>query len=176
LSERDLEELRPRVVAARVTRMGERRLVTVPWGAEAVRSSDSAGSPASTTRVVVAMDARGQIAVACYEAPSGGLSIEALDLVAPPLAAPVLRGQTRVRPGEPRGAAAPIALMEGGGVLDLGAGASGEGDAEKTLGDWLRAYEEGRSSVAPAPPPMGVLSVALVGRESKVLGRAREAG
>jgi gamma-glutamyltranspeptidase/glutathione hydrolase len=176
LSERDLEDLRPRVVEARVTRALEARLVTVPWGAEAVRTVGAEGLPATTTRVVVAMDAHGQIAVACYEAASEGLPIEALGLTAPAFAVPVRRGQTRVPPGEPCLAAAPIALKEWNGALDLGAGASGEPDAEKTLGDWLRAYEEGRASLLPVPPPPGIFSVAHVGRESKILGAARDVG
>jgi gamma-glutamyltranspeptidase/glutathione hydrolase len=169
LSERDLEDLRPRVIEARVTRVGDGRLVTVPWGAEAVRSADAEVLPAEATHVVMAMDAHGQIAVACYEVANDGLLVEALELVAPAFAAPVRRGQTRVRPGEPRLAAAPIALQEWQGALDLGAGASGGAAAEKTLGDWLRSYEERRATLAPAPPPLGLFSVARVGRESKVV-------
>jgi hypothetical protein len=177
LSVRDLEDLRPRVVAARVTRVGEARLVTVPWSAEVVRSADAAGLGGGATRIVVAMDAHGQIAVACYEVADTGLSIEALDLVGPPFATPVRRGQTRVPAGEPRPAAAPIALREREGALDLGAGAGEAPDAEKTLGDWLRAYDEARTTLASAPPPVGLFSVARVGRESKVLGNvARAAG
>jgi hypothetical protein len=175
LSERDLEDLRPRVVSGRATRAGERRLVTVPWGAEAVRTVGAEGLLGQDTHVVVAMDARGQIAVACYEAASDGLRIEALDLVAPAFAAPVRRGQTRVRPGEPCIAAAPIALNEWSGALDMGAGVGRQLDAEKTLGDWLRAYEERRADLAPAAPPTGLLSVARVGRESKVLGGGESA-
>jgi gamma-glutamyltranspeptidase/glutathione hydrolase len=171
LSERDLEDLRPRVLAARITRVGEARLVTVPWSAEAVRSADVAGLGAGSTRVVVAMDAHGQIAVACYEIAEGGLLVEGLDLVAPAFAAPVRRGQTRVPPGEPRPAAAPIALREREGALDLGAGAGGAPDAERTLGDWLRAYDEAQVTLASVPPPVGLFSVARVGRESKVLGK-----
>ncbi len=169
LSERDLEDLRPRVLEARVTRAGEGRLVTVPWGAEAVRTAGTVGLPTTSTHVVVAMDAHGQIAIACYEAASDGLRIEALDLVAPAFAAPVRRGQTRVRPGEPRLASAPIALQEADGSLELGAGAGKEGDAEQTLGDWLRAYAERRLDPTPALPPAGLLSVARVGREFRVL-------
>jgi hypothetical protein len=176
LSARDLEELRPRVVSASLTRVGGGRLVTVPWGAEAVRHVEGVGLPASTTCVVIATDAGGQIAAACYEAGTEGLAIDALDLIAPPFASPVRRGQTRVRPGEPCPAAAPIALTDGLQVLGAGVGCAA--DAERLLGEWLRAYDAGglpfRGKGPPVPPH--VVVVARVGRESRVLGGAgREA-
>jgi gamma-glutamyltranspeptidase/glutathione hydrolase len=61
--------------------------------------------------LLAASDARGLVAVACYEAPERGLHIEALDLVAPLVAEPVRRGIPRVRPGEPLEAPCPLALL-----------------------------------------------------------------
>jgi len=177
LSERDLEELRPRVVAASLTSLGEARLVTVPWGGEAVRGAEKGWLSASTTQIVVAMDADGQMAIACYEAAIEGLSIQALDLVAPAFASPVRRGQTRVRAGEPCPAAAPIALKDGSS--GVGAGAGGHPDAEKTLGDWLRSHDVGGLPLTEErmPMPPHVVAVARVGREARVLGGAgREDG
>ena len=160
LSERDLEELRPAVVRAESSRLEGGRLATVPWGAEPVRAAVTAldpvgarGEPASlpsrVVRIVAAVDARGQFAIACYEVAERGLAIEALDLVAPLLAFPVLRGRTRVPPGFPCAAAAPIALREDDGALGLAAGVGGEDDAEGTLGSWLASGDVAKAHAAP---------------------------
>lgn len=156
LSARDLEELRPAVVRAEVTRLENARVATVPWGAEPVRGAPSAESgappPSRVTRIIAAVDARGQFAVACYEVAETGLAVEALDLVAPLVAFPVLRGRTRVPPGFACPAAAPIALWEDDGMLTLAAGLGATDRAEETLGAWLTA-RGGRSKAAGEAPP-----------------------
>jgi len=171
LSERDLEELRPTVVRAGTLERGTQRLVTVPWGAESVRSGTKPGLDASRTRVVAATDARGQLAVACYEVTEEGLRVEALDLVLPLVAVPVLRGKTRVPPGMPCPAAAPIALSEVDGVLDLAAGVTRDTDGEAILAAWLgqiRSVEGFRDLEAPE----GAVATLRTGRGVKVLGGA----
>jgi hypothetical protein len=52
----------------------------------------------------------------------------------------VLRGTTRVRPGEPCPAASPIALLEAGGALEAAVGSSGHGTAalEAVISAFLR--------------------------------------
>jgi gamma-glutamyltranspeptidase/glutathione hydrolase len=140
LSQRDLEELRPAVVRAESTEIHGRRVSTVPWGAEAIRGRPEPGAPATTTRgtrIVVAVDRRGQFAIACYEVADAGLAIEALDLVAPLVADPVLRGRTRTPPGSACAAPAPIALREDDGALVLAAGVGESDAAEATLVAWL---------------------------------------
>jgi hypothetical protein len=167
LSARDLEELRPAVVRAESTRSEGGRLATVPWGGEAVRGASHAEAPPSrVTRIVAAVDARGQFAVACYEVASAGLAIEALDLVAPLVAFPVLRGRTRVPPGFACAAAAPIALREDDGALVLAAGVGEVDDAEATLGGWL-AGTDGKT--VDREPPSGLVAIARIGAGVKAL-------
>jgi Gamma-glutamyltranspeptidase len=151
LSERDLEELRPAVARAERTRLEGGRLATVPWGGVGVRGLARipgdvpdvlAASPGSAvTRIVAAVDGRARFAIACYEVAPRGLAIEALDLVAPFFASPVLRGRTRVPPAFPCLSPAPIALVEEEGALTLAAGLGGEDEAEAELGRWLAAFD-----------------------------------
>jgi hypothetical protein len=173
LSERDLEELRPRVVRAETTEVRERRIVTVPWGSAAVRDPTEPALEGNRARVVVAADARGQFAIACYEVASEGLPIDALDLVAPLVAVPVLRGKTRVPPGMACAATAPIALGEVSGVLDLGAGVGAEDDAEKILGAWLRVARSEDGGLLDSEASPDVVALARVGKGIKVLARTR---
>jgi hypothetical protein len=49
----------------------------------------------------------------------------------------VLRGQPRVRPGEPRPAAAPLAVALWGGILELAVAVVGARDGERILRTWL---------------------------------------
>jgi hypothetical protein len=161
LSERDLEEVRPKVVRATTTQTGLRRVVTVPWGGDAVREERNPTVDAGRTRIVAAADARGQVAIACYEVAEEGLAVEALDLVFPLVASAVLRGRTRVPPGTPCPSSAPIALGETEGLVDLAAGAGGHAEGEKALGGWLAAPE--------SEVPAGVLALVRVGRGVKVL-------
>jgi hypothetical protein len=144
LSERDLEELRPTVATCKATSMGDRQVVTVPWAALAVKETTESAVDGRGVRVVLCIDRRGLWAVACYEVSSEGLEIVELGLVAPPNAAPVMRGEARVRPGTPRTASAPIALVvEPGGAPTLGAGIEREREAEPMLGEWLVARTSG---------------------------------
>ena len=171
LTAKDLEELRPVVAACKVVTEGSRRTATVPWGGAAVRASVAEVLDGHCTRIVAAVDRHGLIAVAVYEQPLDGLAIAELDLLAPFSAAPVLRGQARVRPGTPRQAAAPIALGEASGVLELGAGMGGERDAERVLHEWLHAHISGGVAVAP-PGHIGrrVIGVLRAGNHVRAIG------
>jgi hypothetical protein len=168
LSARDLEELRPAVVRAESSLLREDgRLATVPWGGSAVRGAGkSAEAPSRLTRIVAAVDARGQFAVACYEVAERGLAVDALDLVAPLVAFPVLRGRTRVPPGFACAAAAPIALREDDGMLALAAGLGGRENGEEILGAWLAA-SEGKPGEREAPE--GLVALERVGSGVKAI-------
>jgi hypothetical protein len=169
LSERDLEELRPVVTRAMTTEVGSAAIVTVPFGAEEVRAGGSGGGPLETTntRVIAAADARGQMAVACYEALEEGILIEPLDVVLPLLATPVLRGRTRVRPGIACPSAAPIALGRSEGIVDLAVGVAGVPGGEASLGDWLRtSRSSGGLGAKRRDGPVGLAGVARTERES----------
>jgi hypothetical protein len=152
LGRADLEAARPVMAACAARATGERRVLRAPW------ADDSA--PSASVHVVVATDARGLVAVACYEAPLDGVPIPDLGLVAPAFAAPVTRGEPRVRPGEPRPAACPIALAELDSVVDVAAGASGA-DAAAALDAFLSAFGRGEPlDVALAASPTGLRGVA----------------
>jgi hypothetical protein len=132
LTRDDLEAVRPAVVSCDELRLPNGAFV-VPWRTQ---SAD-----ASETHVVAAADGRGLVAVACYEAPIEGLAVPHLGLVAPPSAAPVMRGETRVPPGEVRPSAAPIALRAGGGVVDLALGVACSPEGEALLTAVLAALD-----------------------------------
>src|SRR5205823_8265320 len=58
-------------------------------------------APHGELHAVCAADRRGGIAVACYEIARDGFAIEALGVIAPLRAEPVMRGVRRVEPGSP---------------------------------------------------------------------------
>lgn len=92
-----------------------RRVARVPW-------SDGV-EPSESTEIVAAVDGRGRLAIAVYEAPAAEDAVRVSDeIYAPRAASPVLRGETRVRPGVARSAPAPIVLLEQAGVLEAAAG------------------------------------------------------
>jgi gamma-glutamyltranspeptidase/glutathione hydrolase len=126
LTRDDLTTAVPRVVRLDPRTLPPSGLVLAPWATER-------GIDASLTQVIAAVDARGVVAIACYEAPVAGVAIQALGVVAPYGAAPVLRGKPRVAPGEPRPAAAPIALRHRPDGVDLALGVAAHADAELSL-------------------------------------------
>jgi gamma-glutamyltranspeptidase/glutathione hydrolase len=131
----DLSSVVPAVVPCHPEGRGGDGVVTVPWRLGAAANS-------SSTHVVAACDGNGLVSVACYEAPSDGLAIPALGVIAPPLAAPVLRGSPRVRPGDVRPAAAPIALRIRGGLVDLAFGIGVARAAEEALDEIVRSLRD----------------------------------
>ncbi len=97
-----------------------------PWASEdldgSATSEDGATSDLSARRpqlssvdsllmVLAAVDNRGVFAGAAYEWTTNGIAIDGLDLEAPACAIPVMRGITRMSPGCPIPAAAPIAIQ-----------------------------------------------------------------
>jgi hypothetical protein len=126
LTPEDLAAVRPAVIRCDERALGPSGALTVPWRGPAEN--------ASFTHVVAAIDGRGLAVVACYEvAVDGGVAVPALGLHAPRSAEPVLRGQTRVAPGEPRIAAAPIALRALRGIVDLALGVAAAADGSAAL-------------------------------------------
>jgi gamma-glutamyltranspeptidase/glutathione hydrolase len=112
-----------------------RMIIELPW------SNDDEGIPippagvvaVATTRAVAAVDRFGAFAIACWDEGVEGLTIAELGLRAPFFAEPVLRGATRVRPGDARPAAAPIALVGTDAGPELAFAAFGAGDAYDVL-------------------------------------------
>lgn len=92
----------------------------VPWY-EPVAPLD----PHTVVHVVAAGDARGRFVVACYEEARDGIVMDSLDLVMPRLAAPVRRGETRIRPGSVRPTSAPIVMGAKDGSIHVAMGRPG---------------------------------------------------
>ena len=125
LTDDDLAAVRPGVVTCEERSLAPSGILRVPWREAA---------PGSTvTHVVAAADGRGLVAIACYEVPVDGVPIPSLGLVAPAFASPVLRGEMRVPPGEPRPASAPIALRVRRGVVDVAIGLAEAQGGEASL-------------------------------------------
>jgi hypothetical protein len=159
LTREDLSSVLPAVVQCHEREGSSAGVVTVPW-------RDAQGD-SSWTQVVAACDGKGLAAVACYEARLDGLPIPALGVVAPPLAAPVLRGAARVRPGEPRPASAPVALRLKAGSIDLVIGIAEASDAEESLEEMILVLVD---MLAPAGAPLRASQGRLV-----AIGRSRDA-
>jgi hypothetical protein len=155
LTRKDLVSVRPAIVACDARSLGPSGVLMVPW-------KDGVLHDASSTHVVAAIDARGLVAIACYEEPLDGLAVPALGLAAPAFATPVMRGETRVRPGEPRPAAAPIALRAPRGIADLAVGLGQTPDAETSLEVIVRALGDERANdfVLESPPNGRVVAIA----------------
>ncbi len=165
LTEEDLSRVRPIAAPCAVHVLGDRRFGTTPWGATAVRdASDAAAVSGNVSQIIAVSDANGLVAIACYEAPGEGVAVPELGLVAPFGAAPVLRGEARVPPGDPRPAAAPIAMSELAGVLDVAVGIAHAEAAERSLAAILVALSQVASvlELRAAPPAQGGRTVGLV--------------
>jgi gamma-glutamyltranspeptidase/glutathione hydrolase len=118
-----------------------RLVIELPW------SNDEGGMPiapagvvqVATTRAVAAVDRFGAFAIACWDEGVDGLTIAELGLRAPFFAEPVLRGATRVRPGDARPAAAPVALVGTDAGPEFAFAAFGAGDAYDVLRGAIRS-------------------------------------
>jgi gamma-glutamyltranspeptidase/glutathione hydrolase len=117
----DLEAVRPELLSVTEKALHPAGWLRTPWGTEDV--------DASHVHVVAAADGHGLVCIACYESAAEGLAIAELGLLAPASAEPVMRGRPRVRPGEPRLAAAPMAIRTRRGIADLAVGLAGGADA-----------------------------------------------
>jgi gamma-glutamyltranspeptidase/glutathione hydrolase len=101
--------------AAVSAELGGSSWLVAPWSMEAAGTPPGDGS-LGTGHAVCAVDVRGMFAALTYRRVMNGVGVEELELEAPPIAVPVLRGVTRVAPGAPIPAPAPIAMRVEGGV------------------------------------------------------------
>ena len=160
----DLAQVRPTAQDCAVERRGARSAALAPFRPSAEEAQVLRQRPSVATHVVAAADGRGRVAIACYERSEEGVPIAALELLAPRTAAPVRRGETRVRPGEPRPAPSPVALLASDGVLGAAAGFAGP-DGEDVLARLLETFfgglpveaavPEGRTAVGVVRTPTG---------------------
>ncbi len=155
LTPEDLAAGRPVVVGCDERALEPSGALTAPWRGDHVED-------ASFTHVVAAIDLRGLASVACYDVRTEGVAVPALGLVAPRYASPVLRGKPRVSPGEPRPAAAPIALHVRGGIVDLALGVAAASAASASLDAILSALVVALTTMEALQAGLGGRPVAIV--------------
>jgi gamma-glutamyltranspeptidase/glutathione hydrolase len=152
LTSDDLSSPLPDVTKAARTEHGaasarSRTVVTLPWTRieESLPAAPAHDLDVARVRGVAAVDRNATFAIACWDEATDGLLLPDLGLRAPFFAEPVRRGQTRVRPGDARPAAAPMALVGPAAAPELAFCAFGAGDAYAMLDQAIAAYvEDGR--------------------------------
>lgn len=155
LTARDVAAVRPSM-----TRIApDEAVVAVPWDLPLTGCGEA-------SQVVAAADARGLVAIACYESPVEGLDIAPLGLVAPLAAAPVMRGEKRVPPGEPLPAPAPIRLRWRDGRVDLALGIAQSTGSREALQDAIAQIREDTLSFAPDALRSGLAVVIARSRDA----------
>jgi hypothetical protein len=117
---------RPTGLDVPAARSGER--LTAPWAAEAT-------APFVRGASVSAIDVNGMFVAAAFECQPDALYVEELELSAPQLAIPTLRGVPRVAPGAAIAAAAPLWIDydDSGSPYELWAAPSARGIAEANV-------------------------------------------
>ena len=121
-----------------------RSVIALPWATDdgGVPVPPAAPVTIATARAVATVDRNGSFAIACWDEGVEGLVIGELGLRAPFFAQPVMRGETRVRPGDARPAAAPIALVGTEAGPEFAFATFGAADAYNVLGGAIRSVIE----------------------------------
>lgn len=128
----DLGALRPGVSPCTLHHNGEVEWATLPF-------FDAAARGGQRTRIVCAADGRGVVAALGYEVEEDGIAIEALDLVAPPRAIPVMRGERRTSPNTPLECVSSIALIG----KESAVGVAGQAHAASRLAKAIAEHAKG---------------------------------
>jgi gamma-glutamyltranspeptidase/glutathione hydrolase len=108
LTSTDLRSITDVDAAAVTHENGEGRWVVAPWAFD--DGPDRVPESLGIGLAICAIDVRGLFAALSYRRVMSGITVEELEVEAPPLAIPVLRGVTRVSPGSPLPAPAPVAI------------------------------------------------------------------
>ncbi len=138
----DLREVRAPAVACDTSR----GVALAPFAIEEARER--------ACHVVCAVDGRGGVAAACYETTMDGVEIDALGIVAPLRADPVMRGKRRTDPGAPLACASGILLAHAeDDRWDIAAGFAEATDA-LTFADALAAGETLEAALKERAPSM----------------------
>jgi gamma-glutamyltranspeptidase/glutathione hydrolase len=119
LTPMDFAALPTDIDVAAVAHPEDKNWLEVPW---AQAGADRAREPSRLDAMVtiVAFDSRGVAAAVSYQRCRDGVALDAMELEAPRAAIPVLRGVTRVAPGERLAGAASMALrFEGGRPIEI---------------------------------------------------------
>lgn len=152
--------------AASRSSLGAAEATYAPWIGESM--------DATHTHVILAADWHGTVACAAFDAPVDGASVEALGLVAPFGAAPVRRGETRVTPGAPLDAAAPLAVREEAGKATVALGLTGARFTRAELLGWVGDVKWLLDDAPPAALSAGRLYAVVPGEPARALARSRE--
>lgn len=141
LTPEDFQAAQPEVQKAMRLTRGELGIFTLPWAhLEAQRPAAPAREvDVARARVVAAVDRNATFALACWDEATDGRYVEELGLRAPFFAEPVRRGETRIKPGDIRPAAAPIAMI-GSAAPEIAFAAFGASDAFDMLGQAIESY------------------------------------
>jgi hypothetical protein len=135
----DLDDIDARMKPAKAHYVGSAKLLRTPW------EGPAEGTPArGVVHTITATDRAGAFAALAYEVHEEGVLVPELGLLAPFYAEPVVRGQTRTRPGHALPSPAPIALLSLGPNVDAALGARPGTNAEKALHEAAVAAEEGK--------------------------------
>jgi len=118
--------------------------IELPWSNQRDGVPSPPASPVAVAgaRACLAVDRNGGFAVACWDEGFDGIMLPDLEIRAPFFAEPVRRGQTRVKPGDPRAAAAPLAMVGTTAGPEVAFAACGAGDAYDVLAEAIHAYTE----------------------------------
>ncbi|HVU02724.1 MAG TPA: hypothetical protein VHE30_13275 [Polyangiaceae bacterium] len=108
LTSTDLRSIADVDVAATTIATDAGRFVIAPWAMET--EGGGVSEALGIGQSVCAVDVRGLVAALAYRRVLGGVPVDALEVEAPPVAVPVLRGVSRVAPGKPLFSPAPIAI------------------------------------------------------------------
>lgn len=114
------------------------RFAVPPWIEDA--AGDAPADEWGTGHAVCAIDVRGLFAALSYRRVMSGVPVEELELEAPPMAVPVLRGVTRVTPGSPIPSPAPLAIRldDSSAPIEILAAPSGRTAADALTSPKLR--------------------------------------
>jgi hypothetical protein len=135
----DLKSIDHLDMAAEIREQGGARWVVAPWAFTDV--TEPVPEELGTGHAICSIDVRGAFAALCYRRVRSGISVDELEVDAPPIAVPVLRGVTRIAPGMPLPSPAPIAIRvdEAGAPLEVvAAPAAAAPTAEALAGARLR--------------------------------------
>lgn len=132
--------MKPLHAPARVSATTQQRdgaqLLRAPW-------ASPQGSTRGIVHCIAATDRAGAFAVLAYEEHSEGVLVPELGLLAPFFAEPVVRGETRTRPGHALPARSPIALLSLGANMDAALGVRPGMDVEQALANAALAAASG---------------------------------
>jgi gamma-glutamyltranspeptidase/glutathione hydrolase len=179
LSEGDLDAATAARLEATEATRGASTIAHLPWADDVARalSGESVDAEAVDHAIVAAADVHGGLAIAAVAVPSGGVALEGTGLVAPTLAEPVRRNETRVQPGTTLAFSPAIALVRGRvaeGATSFAIGVTSTDASARSLARAVERLCDGATLLDDAIAVPGVVSGVAVdaqGRSRPLSGR-----